>query len=1179
MRTPVPAKSRSVLGATELTLLAPLKRGLIPALDSRSYESRATLVLAVLHALGISRREIDPTPALGEAADAIRTIRSFRLAIVGDPGRRQVLLSVSFDGAWEPYMRRIWRDLGALLDLIFCNCEGYLLSWKHAFPAYAAWVRQAQVPTAFYYEDSPLTVADLQDLQQQAGGAHPAPPAANGSPIDQARAAVIGLYRLTDMYPPGVADEDSETLRRAAQLLLGEVRPLVDAQPADFGRTPTERAAWTWFRSEVSAAPLPDDPPLNLANVQGGILEGHPQLAHGCLVLVELDKAAAVVALVDTLQPRPISAAAAPFEQQGPVFTTLAFTLAGLERAGVDAGTLQQLPSEFREGMEARAGLLGDWQHNHPSHWTLPQAYGLPGQTVELSRVHAVVQFLLVGTVSDAWADMDAPAKAPLKAAVDRLHAALAPHGGRVVAVQPMQRYMPQGSKFPTGHFGFADGISQPAIETNRNAPAGSAKVAPGDLLLGHRNTLGDPPLTGRLWNESTFLVVRKLRQHPERPAWQALSDRAKASLVGRDAQGNNLIDGTQGNDFDYAGPKGNKCPLHAHVRRANPRQTRPDLKHVPRLLRRGMSYGPRLDGNNAQDDRGLMFMAYNASIAEQFEVIQAWLAGANSSGPGSRSMLRDPFVGVARAGDPRDFEWTDPNTGQPQVAHLPADQPLVTLQWGLYAFVPSLSALNELRVRAAETVDEDRIAELDEAGQDLPADAPLSLREARQRREDRRTREEARFALRGAALIAGLVQAEQALGVDAALAQWKIALEDMGARMSGTSQAVWAAIRKNHGGVLRTPYGVLVCGKSLVREVFENTQRRYTVSGYNVRLAGSFGQIYLGRDDKGENSDYRRDAVPANAAIMAVTRADAFDSARAHTQDVIEELLNAAAPGQDIAVDVKDLVDGMLARFCTEWFGLPDGTFVVAGGWHWKAYEATCPGHFHAPSRYTFQPQPGDAAAGVGRAHGAMLKEKVLGFVRAKRAQPAAQGRLGQPLFAAFADDDKLATTLIGVMMGFLPTVDGNLRGVLYEWVHDGSLWDHQARLQASATPTLLACAEAALRRPLDQAMQLRPVPELVWRTALEPHTLGGGPSAVAVKPGDTIVVSIVSAMQEDRLAGRTDPYVVFGGDRRVEPHPTHACPGFSMAIGVMLGFLAGLLAGTTLRPTASPMALRLVR
>ena len=60
---------------------------------------------------------------------------------------RVVLLNVVFDGGWEPYMRRIWRDLGPLLDLIFCNCEGYLLSVESSFAAYAASNNSTSLPT------------------------------------------------------------------------------------------------------------------------------------------------------------------------------------------------------------------------------------------------------------------------------------------------------------------------------------------------------------------------------------------------------------------------------------------------------------------------------------------------------------------------------------------------------------------------------------------------------------------------------------------------------------------------------------------------------------------------------------------------------------------------------------------------------------------------------------------------------------------------------------------------------------------------------------------------------------------------------------------------------------------------------------------------------------------------
>jgi hypothetical protein len=39
---------------------------------------------------------------------------------------------------------------------------------------------------------------------------------------------------------------------------------------------------------------------------------------------------------------------------------------------------------------------------------------------------------------------------------------------------------------------------------------------------------------------------------------------------------------------------------------------------------------------------------------------------------------------------------------------------------------------------------------------------------------------------------------------------------------------------------------------------------------------------------------------------------------------------------------------------------------------------------------------------------------------------------------------------------------------------------------------------------------------------------------------------------------------FPVFGGDRKPTPHPTHACPGYEAAIGVMLGFVNGWLEPT---------------
>ena len=207
----------------------------------------------------------------------------------------------------------------------------------------------------------------------------------------------------------------------------------------------------------------------------------------------------------------------------------------------------------------------------------------------------------------------------------------------------------------------------------------------------------------------------------------------------------------------------------------------------------------------NPDAERGLFFMAYNASIAEQFEVIQAWLSGSNSSNQNTYSALRDPFLGVPQDGDPHSFAFYD-DSGKEKVVPLPPDKPIVKLEWGLYAFVPSIKAIAELKEIA------DLAAKITKGTdyhhrktKETNAPCGSACWRARARRSSpnsaRRT-----------------VQ-----GFDSASEQWKIALEDIGARMSSASQAVWAAIRELHGGVLRTPYGVLVCSKKLVNDVFDN--------------------------------------------------------------------------------------------------------------------------------------------------------------------------------------------------------------------------------------------------------------------------------------------------------------------------------------------------------------------
>src|SRR6202022_692278 len=50
-------------------------------------------------------------------------------------------------------------------------------------------------------------------------------------------------------------------------------------------------------------------------------------------------------------------------------WVTVAFTWNGLRALGVDEASLATFPEEFRQGMVARAEMLGDTGTNHPDNW------------------------------------------------------------------------------------------------------------------------------------------------------------------------------------------------------------------------------------------------------------------------------------------------------------------------------------------------------------------------------------------------------------------------------------------------------------------------------------------------------------------------------------------------------------------------------------------------------------------------------------------------------------------------------------------------------------------------------------------------------------------------------------------------------------------------------------------
>ena len=155
-------------------------------------------------------------------------------------------------------------------------------------------------------------------------------------------------------------------------------------------------------------------------------------------------------------------------------------------------------------------------------------------------------------------------------------------------------------------------------------------------------------------------------------------------------------------NDFTYGidDPTGQKCPLGAHIRRTNPRDslipedpTQLSITNRHRLLRRGRPY-EYAPAENAEKEKGLLFVALCADIERQFEFIQqTWVQS-----PRFHGLTNEPDPVVSSRTTESDRRFTIPlSSGSLTLQPM---QDFVTLRAGGYFFLPSRSALHFLASR-----------------------------------------------------------------------------------------------------------------------------------------------------------------------------------------------------------------------------------------------------------------------------------------------------------------------------------------------------------------------------------------------------------------------------------------------------------------------------------------------
>ena len=377
-------------------------------------------------------------------------------------------------------------------------------------------------------------------------------------------------------------------------------------------------------------------------------------------------------------------------------WVSVAFTWSGLRALGLDENSLATFPEEFRQGMVARAEMLGDTGPNHPDNWVGGLAR---------SDLHAIVILFA----------RDAAERS--RCQVEHANIVARCEGVDVLSTLDLEAAPP--FDYAHDHFGYRDRLSQPVMEGTGEVPTpgSGGPLKPGEFILGYPDENGPPanlPQPEILSRNGSYMAYRRLqehvgkfrdflREHGKTPEEQEL---IAAKLMGRWRSGAPLVlapdkddpalgaDPQRNNDFNYKqmDPHGYAVPLGSHMRRMNPRDTAHNMNRR-RMIRRGATYGPHLPESAAEDgaERGIAAFVICASLIRQFEFAQnVWV---NDKTFHELSNERDPIIGNQDG----TLEFKIPKRPiRKKITGLPA---FTTVRGGAYFFLPGIRALRYLMV------------------------------------------------------------------------------------------------------------------------------------------------------------------------------------------------------------------------------------------------------------------------------------------------------------------------------------------------------------------------------------------------------------------------------------------------------------------------------------------------
>ncbi|KAK0199615.1 fungal peroxidase [Desarmillaria ectypa] len=301
--------------------------------------------------------------------------------------------------------------------------------------------------------------------------------------------------------------------------------------------------------------------------------------------------------------------------------------------------------------------------------------------------------------------------------------------GDSIAELHRIQGESRPGSEEGHEHFGFMDGISQPAVKGFTQSPLpGQLAVNAGEILLAEDGDFTPRPSWAK---DGSFLVFRQMEQlvpefnkflldnpisEPGVLTPEEGSALLGARILGRWKSGAPVdlaplfdnptlaADPMQNNNFTYHHDgeiftNQTRCPFAAHTRKTRPRGDFFVEETAHHIIRAGIPYGPEVTDDEAASnttsaslERGLAFVAYQSDINNGFRFLQqVWVNNANFLLFGTGV---DPVIGSA---------GTNPSSRSRQITGLDPKNPgraitlkndFVVSRGGEYFFSPSISAI-----------------------------------------------------------------------------------------------------------------------------------------------------------------------------------------------------------------------------------------------------------------------------------------------------------------------------------------------------------------------------------------------------------------------------------------------------------------------------------------------------